>query len=109
MQTDNKREVGLGNTKTKRSRKMKKLVTRPETRGDTGGQHRVASRRKTEQNGPGHENKNYIHEHTKEGMRNRWSEEGKVQVEVKEQKNTGRREKHTEEELKSKMRHKISK
>lgn len=25
MQTDNKREVGLGNTKTKRSRKMKKI------------------------------------------------------------------------------------
>ena len=60
----NKREVGLENAKTKRSRKTKNEALGPETRGNTGGEHRVASRRKTEQNGPGHEGEKRLYTRT---------------------------------------------
>lgn len=51
---------------------------RGESRGDTGGKHRVASWRKMEQtNKNTRENTDYIHRHANEGIRNRWSEAGK--------------------------------
>ena len=92
--------------------KFKWMKTQGKNQKHTSGRHEETLEENTGWNHGGRrnkmdqemrENKGYKHGHTNEGMRNRWSEERKAQVEeVKERKDTGRREKHTEEELKSK-------